>query len=105
MCRGHAARRSYTQAWAGGHDSLYAVLNRTLGAEKREGLIAWFCYLKLFLTCLAEEPHFVGTLYRGVNIRPVRHRLSSPPPPPIKQTHTRARAPTASQVRARRPRV
>ena len=65
-------RRSYTQAWPDPDDSLYAVLNRTLGAAKRPGVVVWLSYLKLFFTCLAAEPRFVGTLYRGVNIKPVR---------------------------------
>lgn len=99
-------RRSYTQAWPDPDDSLYAVLNRTLGAAKRPGVVVWLSYLKLFFTCLAAEPRFVGTLYRGVNIKPVRsaeRRAPSAARRPARGGLTRAHAPMpAGPVRHRR---
>ena len=96
-------RRSYTQAWPDPDDSLYAVLNRTLGAAKRPGVVVWLSYLKLFFTCLAAEPRFVGTLYRGVNIKPVRRAERRAP---FAATHAgpdaRARPMPAGPVRHRR---
>ena len=51
-----AALHLYTMEWDVSERSLYAVLNRTLRAVDRKGLIPWHKYLKLLLTAFFKLP-------------------------------------------------
>lgn len=62
-----ASIRLYTMECAGGHKSLYSILNHTLKTSDRQALHPWFKYLKLFLTALAKIPCAPPqTVWRGV---------------------------------------
>ncbi|CAF4126436.1 unnamed protein product [Rotaria sordida] len=60
-----AAIHLYTMQFPSG-DSLYAVLNQTLRAERRTSLIPWFPFLKLFITALFKLESVKGVVWRGV---------------------------------------
>ncbi|CAF1356796.1 unnamed protein product [Adineta steineri] len=55
----------YTLQFESG-DSLYIVLNRLLRAEKRDCLVPWFKFLKLFITALCKLDSIRATVWRGV---------------------------------------
>ena len=62
-----AALRLYTIEWEGPHRSLYSMLNYTLKQAKRQNLLPYFKYLKLFLTALVKLPCQPPlTVWRGV---------------------------------------
>jgi hypothetical protein len=60
-----AAIHIYTMQFASG-DSLYVVLNQTLRAERRNCLVPWFKFLKLFITALFKLESVKGVVWRGV---------------------------------------
>jgi hypothetical protein len=60
-----AAIHLYTMQFESG-DSLYIVLNRLLRAEKREHLVPWFKFLKLFITALLKLNSVQATVWRGI---------------------------------------
>jgi hypothetical protein len=60
-----AAVHLYTMQFESG-DSLYIILNRLLRAEKREHLVPWFKFLKLFITALSKLDSVRATVWRGI---------------------------------------
>ncbi|CAF0873591.1 unnamed protein product [Adineta steineri] len=60
-----AAIHLYTMEFKSG-DSLYKVLNRLLRTEKRDHLVPWFKFLKLFITALLKLNPVSATVWRGV---------------------------------------
>jgi len=61
-----AAVNLYTRHWEKDLDSLYAVLNRRLRAEDKEGLVPFIPYLKLLLTGLNKLHKQDEVVWRGV---------------------------------------
>jgi hypothetical protein len=49
-------------------DSIYSVMNRTIGATPadKDAIAPWMPYLYLLLSALAYEPSYTGTVLRGV---------------------------------------
>ncbi|CAF3021785.1 unnamed protein product, partial [Rotaria sp. Silwood2] len=60
-----AAIHLYTMQFPSG-DSLFAVLNQILRAERRNSLMPWFPFLKLFITGLFKLQSVRGVVWRGV---------------------------------------
>jgi hypothetical protein len=56
----------YTMEWPKGHESFYKLLNEKLRCEKRNELISWFSYLKLFFTALYKLPSLKKVIWRGI---------------------------------------
>jgi hypothetical protein len=56
----------YTMEWPKGHESFYKLLNEKLRCEKRNELISWFSYLKLFFTALYKLPSLKTVIWRGI---------------------------------------
>lgn len=61
-----AAINLYTRHWDKDLDSLYAVLNRRLRAEDKDGLVPFVPYLKLLLTALNKLQKQEDVVWRGV---------------------------------------
>jgi hypothetical protein len=57
----------YTLEWAETDQSIYSLLNEKLRSEKRNELISWYPYLKLFLTALYKLPSLKKTIWRGIH--------------------------------------
>ena len=47
-------------------ESIYSLLNQALRDKRRERLVPWFTYLKLFLTALWKLPSVKCVVWRGV---------------------------------------
>jgi hypothetical protein len=56
----------YTMEWPPGYDSFNTLLNQKLRSEKRNELIPWYTYLKLFLTALYKLPSLKKIVWRGI---------------------------------------
>jgi hypothetical protein len=56
----------YTLEWPEPDQSVYSILNQKLRSEKRNDLISWHSYLKLFLTALYKLPSLKTTVWRGI---------------------------------------
>jgi len=56
----------YTMECSEGHDSFYKLLNEKLRSEKRNELISWYSYLKLFITALYKLPSIKKVIWRGI---------------------------------------
>jgi hypothetical protein len=56
----------YTMEWPEADQSIYYVLNQKLRSEKRNELISWHSYLKLFFTALYKLPSLKTIIWRGI---------------------------------------
>ncbi len=56
----------YTMEWYPSEQTVYSMLNRTLRSEKRENIVEWFAYLKLFLNALNKLPEVKAVVWRGI---------------------------------------
>jgi hypothetical protein len=56
----------YTMEWPQDHDNFHTLLNQKLRSAKRNELVPWYSYLKLFLTALYKLPSIKTIVWRGI---------------------------------------